>query len=268
MTIGSCTFTAFTKVWQDLPLAEMASLLAGFGFDGVELPVRPGCQVEPQRIETALPEAVKTLADHGLRIMSVAGERDERTIAALAKSGIPMLRTMVPIEQDGYLATEARVRRELDALVPVLTSHAVKLGIQHHAGRFVSNAMGMLHLIEAYDPAYIGAVWDAVHAGLTGEEPELGIDIVWRYLCQVNLKNGYWERTNGPEADEARWKVHLTSGRHGLTPWSRVVAELKRRGYHGVVCLGVEYDDRSVANANYLAPLDLEYARSLLVEKE
>jgi sugar phosphate isomerase/epimerase len=263
MTEQTCVFSTFTKTWKDLPLPELAKLLAGFGFDGLELPVRPGCQVVPERIEADLPLAVRIMGDQGLRILSVAGDRDERTIAALAKAGIPMLRTMVPIEDDGYLASEARARREIDSLVPILSAHGVKLGVQHHVGRFVCNAMGLLHLIEAYDPACVGAVWDAAHAGLNGEEPEMGIDIVWRYLCQVNLKNGYWERTNGPEAPEAEWKHHLTTGRHGLTSWSRTAAELKRRGYRGVVCLPVEYDDRSLATASRLVPIDLAYAKSL-----
>ena len=265
MSESDIVFSVFTKVWKDLTLVELAKRLSNIGYDGLEFPVRPGFWVEPDNIERDLPGAVTVFADHGLKIFSVAGTRDEQTIAACAENGIPMVRTMVPIEEDGYMATEARVQKEFDALVPILDKYGVKLGVQHHVGKFVCNAMGMLHLIEKYDPKHVGALWDAAHAGLNGEEPELGLDIVWPYLCQVNLKNAYWERTNGPEAECAEWKHHLTSGRHGLISWPRVVAELIRRHYAGVICMPMEYDDRSVENANRMAPIDLAYAKSLFV---
>ncbi len=42
--------TVFTKPWQKLTLEELADLIKGLGFDGIELPVRPGFQVEPDSI--------------------------------------------------------------------------------------------------------------------------------------------------------------------------------------------------------------------------
>lgn len=256
-------YSTFTKTWNALSLEELARLVAGMGFDGVELPVRPDSQVKPENVKTDLPKAAKLLADHGLRICSVAGPMDEAAIATYAQIGRPYIRVFVSIDEDGYMATEARWQRKIEGLVPLLDKYGVKLGVQNHVGRCVCNAMGLRHLIEKFDPKLVGAVWDAAHSGLNGEEPELGLDIVWSHLCAVNFKNGYWERTNGPEAPFAQWKHHLTTGQHGITSWPRTVAELKRRGYKGVVCIPVEYDDRSVANANRLAPQDLALAKSL-----
>jgi hypothetical protein len=75
------------------------------------------------------------------------------------------------------------------------------------------------------------------------------------------LKNAIWVRTNGPEAEVAEWGVYWTSGRHGLASWPRVVAELKRRGYAGTVCLTAEYTDE--ASVERLVAEDLAFARSL-----
>ena len=60
-------FTVFTKPWT-MPLPELAGFVKTLGFDGVELPVRPGYQVEPETVTEALPEAARILADHGLKI--------------------------------------------------------------------------------------------------------------------------------------------------------------------------------------------------------
>ena len=41
MPAASLTFTVFTKPWK-MPIARLARFVADLGFDGVELPVRPG----------------------------------------------------------------------------------------------------------------------------------------------------------------------------------------------------------------------------------
>ena len=56
------TFTVFTKPWT-MPLPELARHVASLGFSGVELPVRPGFQVEPDRVAQDLPVACRILAD-------------------------------------------------------------------------------------------------------------------------------------------------------------------------------------------------------------
>jgi len=258
---SNVTFSVFTKPWK-MPVAELGRLVKGLGFDGIELPVRPGYQVLPENVRRDLPKAAKQLADFGLKIASVAGPTDEATIAACAESGVPTIRICIGTGDEGYLAGEARLQREFDALVPLLDKHGVQLGIQNHVGRNdVCNAMGLLHLIGKYDPKHIAAVWDAGHNGLCGEEPESALDIVWSHLCMVNLKNALWRRVTGPEAEWVQWQAYWTSGRQGLSPWPRVAAELKRRNYGGVVCLTAEYSDE--ASVNRLIAEDIAFARSL-----
>jgi len=253
-------FSVFTKPWK-LALPELGKQVKSWGFDGIELPVRPGYQVLPENVARDLPKAVKVLSKEGVKVFSIAGPTDEATIAACAEAGVPVIRIMAPIGDDGYLATEARFQKEFDALLPLLQKYGVKIGVQNHLDRFVSNAMGLRHLIEKYDPEWIGAVWDAAHNALNGEDPELAIDIVWDHLCMVNLKNAFWQRANGPEAEQVTWRPWWTSGRQGLANWQRVATELKHRSYRGVVCLTAEYSDEG--SIDRLIVADLVYARSL-----
>jgi sugar phosphate isomerase/epimerase len=203
----------------------------------------------------------RQLADFGLKITSVAGPTDEATMAACAEAGIPIIRICVGIGPEGYLASEAKLQREYDALVPLLERYGVTLGIQNHCDRCVSNAMGLRHLMEKYEPRHIGAVWDAAHNALNGEDPELAIDIVWSHLRMVNLKNAFWQRKNGPEAEHAQWRPYWTTGRHGLASWPRVAAELKKRGYSGVLCLTAEYSDEH--SVDRLIAEDIAFAKAL-----
>jgi sugar phosphate isomerase/epimerase len=257
-------FSVFTKPWK-MPLPELGAHVQNLGFEGVELPVRPGFQVEPQNVTRGLPEAARVLADWGVKITSVAGPTDEATMAACAEVGVPLIRICVGIDrEESYCTWEAGLRREYDALVPLLERYGVTLGIQNHCGRSVANAMGLLHLLEKYDPRHVAAVWDAAHNALEGEEPELAIDIIWSHLRLVNLKNAFWQRKNGPEAEQVEWEHYWTSGRQGLASWPRVAAELNRRGYRGGICLTAEYSDE--ASVNRLVAEDLAFARSLFVE--
>lgn len=263
MSAQKISFTVFTKPWKTVPLPQLGRFVHGLGFHGIELPVRPGFQVEPERVSRGLPEAAKTLADFGVKIASVAGPTDEPTIAACAQAGVPVIRICVGIRRDeSYLQGEARLQREFDVLVPILARYGVTLGIQNHCGRDVCHAMGLRSLIGKYDPKQIAAVWDAAHNALQGEEPELALDIIWSHLCMVNLKNAVWQRRNTLKEGPAEWRPHWVGGREGLASWTRVAADLKRRGYQGVVCLTAEYDDHEAVDR--LIAEDLAFAKSLL----
>lgn len=254
-------FTVFTKPWREMPLGNLAKFVSRLGFDGVELPVRPEFQVTPENASKALPEAARVMGDLGLKIVSIAGPTDERTIAACAEAGVGIIRVCVAIDpEEGYLAAETRLRKEYDALVPLLDKYEVTIGIQNHCDLCVPHAMAMRSLIGKYAPRYFAAVWDPAHCALDGERPELAVDIVWDHLCMVNLKNAVWVR----EADAdgaAQWRHSWVAGREGLCHWPTVAAELKKRAYRGPVCLTAEYSDHDAVDR--LIAEDLAFARSL-----
>lgn len=262
MTDKRFEYSVFTKPWK-MPGPELARFVHDLGFDGIELPVRPGFQVEPERVGQDLPVVADQLAGCGVRIFSVAAPADEPTIAACGALNIPFVRVMVDIPRDeGYLEAVAEAQREYDRLVPLLEEHGVALGVQNHCGRYVPHAMGLWHCIAKYDPKHVAAVWDAAHEAIGGAEPELAIDMVWSHLRMVNLKNAYWRRRSGPEAEDVEWGSYWTNGRQGLASWPRIAQELKRRDWRGIVCLTAEYSDHD--HADRLIAHDVAYAKSLL----
>ena len=107
----------------------------------------------------------------------------------------------------------------------------------------------------------MGAVWDAAHNALEGEEPEIGIEIVWSHLSMVNLKNALRVRRPAPEGAPAEWETRWVGGRDGFASWPRVAAELKEREWRGPVCLTAEYSDEAAVDR--LIAEDIAFARSL-----
>jgi sugar phosphate isomerase/epimerase len=266
MKTASNPLSVFVKPWKSLSLAELALHVSKLGFDAVELPVRPGFPCQPETIVEDLPRAVEILGQQGVSILNVTADMpldDERLYAACARAAIPMNRVMFRLGESSYWEAEATARRQLDAALPFCERYNVQIGIQNHVGRFVPvHEMGLHHLVRDYDPRYVGIIWDAAHNALAGMEPEPALDVVASHLCMVNFKNAYWQRTNGPEAPLAEWKVYWTGGRHGLASWPRVVSKLKQMSYTGPLCLTAEYSDHAQIDA--LIAADLQFVRSLL----
>ncbi len=106
--------TVFTKPWDgEVGLEELGKKMKEIGVQGVELPVRPGYQVEPENIAKDLPKAVRILGDQGIKIGSVAGSVDEPTINAMGECDVKILRICVGIDMSiGYMATEEKLRKE------------------------------------------------------------------------------------------------------------------------------------------------------------
>ncbi len=258
-------FTVFTKPWKT-PIPALAAHVAALGFDGVELPVRPGYPVNPENAADALPAAALVLSDAGLTLDSVAALPNEATLAACAEARVPLLRVCVNYEaEETYLEGEERLRREFDALLPALERAGVTLGVQNHYGaRDINHACGLRSLLRGYDPRRVAAVWDPAHNALQGEAPAAALDFLGDSLRMVNMKNAFWRRTNGPEAEVAEWAPYWTTGRHGLAHWPTVATELQRREYTGVLCLSAEYEEES--GVDRLAAEDLAFARSLFTE--
>jgi len=255
-------FTVFTKPWPGLTLDELGEMVARMGFQGVELPVRPGYQVEPDHALTQLPKAAETLKKHGVDLVSVAGPCNESMVRACGEAGHPLLRIMVKVPTDtDYLAHLENTQRGWDALLPTLESSGVTLGVQNHKQRFLTHAMHLYHAVARYDRKQIGAVWDAAHEAFAGSDPELALDVVWSHLCLVNLKNGRWEPDGKSDLGVAKWRPRWVAGHEGLCDWPRVARELSRRGYTGDVCLTAEYSEPAPARIGEMVQQDLTLAR-------
>lgn len=254
-------FAVFSKPWSTEPIPQLAKLLAGLGFDGAEIPVRPGFQVTPDDAGKMLVELVSVFGDHGLKVVSIASSLEEPIFAACAAAGVPMIRIMGKVDCGAYLQSEEVLRTQLLDVIPLCERYGVRIGVQEHYGDYVSDAFALRSLLQGLDGRWISAVWDAAHDALAGIAPETGLDVVWDRLAMVNLKNAYYERTNGPEAAAAEWQRHFTSGNQGLASWPRIAAELQRRNYTGTICLTAEYEEP--ADVTRLCREDLQYAREL-----
>ena len=66
----------FSKQLQWLDFDKMADVLEKTGFDGVDLTVRPGGHVDPEKVERDLPKAAENLAKRGKKIYMITTSID------------------------------------------------------------------------------------------------------------------------------------------------------------------------------------------------
>ena len=111
----------------------------------------------------------------------------------------------IDLGKASFAETITQYRARYDALIPILDQTGVAIGVQNHSGNCIGSAIGLFHLIEAYDPKHVCAILDMAHCCIAGEPTELAVDLLWdRMPNLVNFKNAYRERINGPEEAEAR----------------------------------------------------------------
>lgn len=255
-------YSIFTKPWKDISVDELCRKVAGWGFNGIEFPLRSGYQIEPQNAEKELPIFAKAAASYGISIMSVASSTDENIFAACQAAEIPIIRIMAGFDlKKGYFNCEKEFQTYLDGLLPLCEKYNVKVGVQNHYGPMVFNSMELQHLLEKFDPKYIGAIWDSAHSGLSGELAEQALDIIWDKLLLVNLKNAYWKPENGPEAQKMHWKPFFTLGRFGMASYPDIIKYLVQHNYKGDICLPAEYTDEPLVEE--LAPVELLYVKEI-----
>ena len=236
--------TVFTKPWPSIPLEALADQVASWGFHGIELPVRPDFQVEPQNALETLPAAQGVFRERGLKIVSVAGSLDEATIRACAAAEVSILRVMLRINLErGYRASVEAFQASADALTPLLQETEVVVGIQNHCGDFVGSAVGLMDALAPLDPSCVRAVLDLGHTSLAGEPVPMAIDVASPRLAMINLKNAVYREVETEDPDVKTWVRHWTNGRGGLTSWASAVSALRSQCYQGPICLTAEYHD-------------------------
>jgi sugar phosphate isomerase/epimerase len=236
----SFVWSVFTKPWSGLPAEELGPLVAGLGFAGAEVPVRENAHVTPTDAEERLPGFVERMRAEGVDVISIAGDLAEPMFAACAGAGVPLIRIMARLGPDGYAASVARVRKELEEAAPLAERYGVQVGVQPHHGRFVSSALGVAQLLDGLPVDRFRVVWDAGHDALAGDDPSVTLELVADRLAIVNLKNAVYARSDG------RWRHWWVPGQDGMADWSAAFAELARLGWTGPVCLSGEYSDGSV----------------------
>ncbi len=268
----------FSKHLQWLGYSDMARLASEIGFTGIDLTVRPGGHVLPERVKQDLPVAVEQIRAQGMEVpmitTGITDPNDPLTRDILETAGkldIGLYRTGWFKYQKGVPVENilAQSRMQMSGLQQINQANNIAASYQNHAGLYVgSSGWDLLKMIEGLDPRWTGVQFDIRHAMVEGPNTwPVFLEILSPYINSFDIKDYTWTG----EGDKEVLNVPLGEG---LVPFLAYFDELKRLGLTGDFSIHYEYplggaehgaSELSISREEYIKKVgaDLSYFTSL-----
>lgn len=265
----------FSKHLPGLGPRELARAVKEIGLAGVDLTVRKGGHIAPEKVEADLPPAVAAIRGEGLEVPHIttglSSGRDAEAVPVLktaGKLGVRLFRCAhVDYKGDDVMAEGRRIGAELKSLAAVARAHGVQMLYQNHVGNFGAALWDLARVLEPLDPRWAGVEFDVRHAVAEGGATawRRAFQLVASRVRMICLKDFYWKK--GPNG----WQLENCPLGEGMVDFPAYFAMLAKAGYRGPVSLHIEYlenGDRPGSESRVLAAAkrDLEYARAQLAK--
>ena len=248
----------FSKHLQFLQGEDLAAAVSDLGFDAVDLTVRKGGHVEPQRVAADLPPLVAAIRKHGLEVTMVSTEIAdadtpfaEDILKAASAQGIHHYR---------FGAFKWANNQPLDAQIDAFKPRLAKLAALNqryemcamyhtHSGvGLVGASIWDLHeIMRDLDPKLIGINYDVGHATVEGG---LGgwiasFRVAGKHLRGIAVKDFVWERDarNG-------WREKWCPIGEGMVHLDQFMGMVQASDFDGPIQVHYEYPLGGANNGN------------------
>jgi sugar phosphate isomerase/epimerase len=236
----------FTKPFQWLGFEEMSALVAEAGAEGIDLPVRDGGHVLPEKVETDLPLAFEAAKKNGLRmdmivtgITSADDKFTEPILKTASKLGIRYYR-MGWISYDeklGIMGTLQKLKTDMKKLEELNRKYKIHGAYQNHSGIRVGGPVWDLYeLVKDLNPEYIGVQYDVRHAVVEGGVSWVtGFKLVMPWVRCTDIKDFLWTKTNG------KWGPQSVPLGEGMVNFDDYFKLVQKNNVPGPMSLHLEY---------------------------
>lgn len=257
----------FSKHLHFVEGPELAKAAAELGFDGVDLTVRKGGHIAPERVKETLPSVVKTMRGHGLDVPMVTTEivdadtpYAEDIVRTAAELGIRHYRF------GGFKYTaDQPIAAQIEGFKPRLEKLA-KLNAKYQATAMYHTHSGvglvgapiwdLYILMKDIDPKLVGMNYDIGHATIEGG---LGGWIAsWRvagaHVRGIAVKDFVWAKDQ-----RGRWREQWCPIGEGMVHWAEWLPMVAASDFNGPLQVHFEYplpQDRPGIYAAYRKDLD------------
>jgi L-ribulose-5-phosphate 3-epimerase len=236
----------FSKPLQTMPWLRLAQAAKQIGFTGVDLTVRPGGHVLPERVSEDLPKAVEIIRREGLDVPMITSEllsvRDPAAEPTLAAAG----GQAIPYCKPGYYKYSfVDVRAELleaandfHGLATLAQAKRVRMGFHNHTGYVGGPVWDIAQILAGLDAKWAGYYFDPAHAVAEGGGAgwKVVLNRIAPRIFMTSIKDFTWER--GPQG----WREHWVPLGEGMVDWKYYFHELRRAEFHGPISLHIEYN--------------------------
>jgi sugar phosphate isomerase/epimerase len=235
----------FTKPLPEMDWRRLSRSVKQLGFDGLDLTVRPGGHVLPERAAEDLPRAVATAREEGLDVpmittaLTSADDPAARPILSTAgKLGIPYFKVGYYLyEHEDVRGELARAGWDFRRLVELATDCGVQAGFHNHSEYVGAAVWDAATFIEPLDAKWAGYYFDARHAVAEGGAGawKTAVHFVKSRLKMMAIKDFSWVKT-APGWQDANCPLG-----EGMVDWKYVLGGLAP-GFQGPISLHMEYE--------------------------
>jgi sugar phosphate isomerase/epimerase len=256
---------------------RLAQSVKRLGFDGVDLTVRTGGHVRPERVVEDLPKAAAAIRAENLSVPMIT----TGLVSATDPTARPILSTAgklsIPFYKPGYYKYQfVDVRQELEKvgnefrrLAELGKQCGMQVGFHNHAGNVGAALWDIAQVIEPMDPKWVGYYFDVHHAVVEGGVAgwKIALNLVAKRLKMVAIKDFFWEKTAGKG-----WQPRDCPLGEGMVDWKSYFKALAQAGFQGPMSLHIEYHIPGATTAaredNVLAAAqrDLEFIKARVRE--
>lgn len=237
----------FSKHLQFLDYNGMSEAAKEMGFDGLDLTVRPGGHVLPERVSEDLPKAVEAMKKFDLQPLLMTTNVTDAT----SSEDITLLETASRLDFKYYRMGWLKYPegKTISESIDAYTQQFVELeelnrklsltgAYQNHAGKSMGAPIWDLFQILKDNPSnYIGSQYDIRHAIVEGANSwELGLELIKPFIKTIVIKDFKWGETKDG------WKPVNTPLGEGMVNFDRYFSLLKTYGINVPVSLHLEYD--------------------------
>jgi sugar phosphate isomerase/epimerase len=270
------TLCLFSKHLPEMDWARLAKTVKKLGFGGVDLTVRPGGHVLPERAAEDLPGAIAAIRAEGLSApmitTALTSANDPTAKPILSTAG----KLSIPYFKPGYYRYSfVDVRRELEmamndfrSLTEISRQCGVQVGFHNHEAYIGAQLWDIASAIDRLDPKWVGYYFDVRHAVCEGGSAGWKIASL---LCaprikMIATKDFYWDKTS------KGWRAINCPLGEGMVDWKAYFKILAQANFHGPVSLHLEYEMAGATkaareeNTIVAAQRDLEFLKSRLQE--
>jgi sugar phosphate isomerase/epimerase len=239
--------------WQ-----ELAQSAKRAGFRGIDLTVRKGGHVMPQRAAEDLPKAVAAIRSEGLEVPMITTE----LVSSDDPTAVPILSTAaklsIPFLKPGYYHYKfVDVRKELEqagkqfrGLVELAQKYEVQVGFHNHAGYIGAQTWDIAPLIDTLDPKWGGYYYDLENAAAEGgvEGWRIAANLVMPRMKMMAVKDCYWKKT-----ERKGWQETTCPLGEGMCRYRDFLKMAAEGGFHGPISLHIEYQIPGVSDEQGIA---------------
>lgn len=243
---GAFSINIFSKNLHWLNYADMATVAAEMGFDGIDLTVRPDGHVWPERVTEDLPKAVDEIKKAGLNVYMITtaitdaeSPFAESILKTAGLLGVSYYR-MGWISYDEIISMEDNLKNiqvKLTRLTELNKKYNIQGHYQNHSGTsFGSPIWDLQSILKGINSPWLGSQYDIMHATVEGANSwPLGLKLLKPYIGTMDIKDFHWTKKDN------KWVAQLVPLGEGLVDFKKYFSLIKEYTIEGPLSIHYEY---------------------------